>query len=78
MMHSLEDGFSIVMYSHSHRVNLRSGCCLHDRSRIGIILHKWMVIIWHEGLLHGGTKSRDGEYALTLEDVQFFAYIWPH
>ena len=77
MMHSLEDGFSIVMYSHSHRVNLESGCPLHDRCGIRIILPKWMAIIWHEGLLHSGARSRDGTLGLPLEDMRFFAYIWP-
>ncbi len=40
MMHSLDNGFSIVMYSHSHCVNCRSGCCLHDTSGIRITLPK--------------------------------------
>ena len=77
MMHSLEDGFSIVMYSHSHHVNLGHGCRLHDRCGIRIILPKWMAIIWHEGVLHSGARSRTGEGDLTLEDMRFFAYIWP-
>jgi len=77
IMHSLHEGFSIVMYSGSHRVNLRSGFCLHKRCGIRIILPKWMAIIWHESLFHAGGKSRTREWIITLEDMRFFGYVWP-
>ena len=77
IMHSLEQGFSIVMYSRSHRVNLQSGFCLHNRCGIRLIFPKWMAIIWHESLYHAGGKSRTREWVITLEDLRFFGYIWP-
>ena len=40
IMQSLDEGFSIVMYSGSHCVNLWSGFCLHKRCGIRIILPK--------------------------------------
>ena len=75
MMHSLKDGFCILMYSCSHRVNLRSSLCLHSCNSVRIILPEWMAIIWHETLFHGGAMSRT--YPLLQIDMRFFAYIWP-
>ena len=77
IMHSLDEGFSIVMYSGSHRVNLRAGFCLHKNCGIRIILPKWMAIIWHESLYHSGGKSRTRQWVITLEDMRFFGYVWP-
>jgi hypothetical protein len=78
IMHSLDEGFSIVMYSRSHCVNLRSGFCLHKRNGIRIILPKWMAIIWHESLYHAGGKSRTRHWTITLQDMRFFGYLWPN
>ena len=75
IMHSLKDGFSIMMYSGSHRVNLRSGLCLHSNNSVRIILPEWMAIIWHEALYHGGAMSRTNPEVMI--DMRFFAYIWP-
>ena len=77
IMHSLDEGFSIVMYSGSHRVNLRAGFCLHKNCGIRIILPKWMAIIWHESLYHSGGKSRTRQWVITLEVLRFFGYVWP-
>ena len=71
IMHSLEDGFSILMYSGSHRVTLNPDICLHNYNAVRIILPEWMAIIWHESLFHAGTRSRDSI------NMRFFAYIWP-
>ena len=72
LMHSLEDGFSILMYSGSHRVRLNPTTCLHNYNAVRIILPEWMAIIWHESLFHAGAKSRD------TADMRFFSYVWPH
>lgn len=71
IMHSLKEGFSILMYSGSHRVKLSPSLCLHHCNAVRIILPECMMIIWHESLYHAGCKSRDG-----LEDMRFFAYVW--
>ena len=54
IMHSLREGFSILMYSGSHRVKLSPSLCLHHCNAVKIILLKWMMIIWHESLYHAG------------------------
>ena len=72
IMHSLEDGFSVLMYSGSHRVRLNSNICLHKYNAVRIILPEWMAIIWHESLFHAGTRSRN------TADMRFFSYVWPH
>ena len=45
IMYALEDGFSIIMYSGSHRVNLSPDLCLHHGNGVRIILAEWMMII---------------------------------
>ena len=68
-MHSLEDGFSILMYSGTHQLKLRPDMCLHKYNNVGIILLELMSIIWHESLSHAGAKSRD------TQDMRFFLYM---
>ncbi len=72
LMHSLKDGFSILMYSGTHRAILRGEMCMHKYNAVRIILPEWMAIIWHESLFHADAKSRDG-----LQDMRLFYYIWP-
>ena len=72
LMHSLKDGFSILMYSGSHRTKLCKAMCMHKYNAVRIILPEWMAIIWHESLFHAGAKSREG-----LQDMRLFSYIWP-
>ena len=71
IMHSLEEGFSILMYSGSHRVRLNPNLCLHNYNAVRIILPEWMCIIWHESLFHAGARSRQSI------DMRFFSYVWP-
>lgn len=72
LMHSLKDGFSILMYSGTHRAKLSGDMCMHKYNAVRIILPEWMAIIWHEALYHAGAKSREG-----LQDMRLFSYIWP-
>ena len=76
IMHSLREGFSIHMYSGSHRVNIHEWLQMHHPNAIEIILPPWMMIIWHEALFHAGAKSR-GTQEGTQEDLRFFSYVWP-
>ena len=77
IMHSLREGFSILMYSGSHRVNLQDWFCLHHANAIKIILPPDMMIIWHEALFHAGAKSRNNQDGIPQEDLRFFSYVWP-
>ena len=60
LIHSLEEGFSILMYAGTHRAKLRPDIYMHKYNAVRIILPEWMAIIWHESLFHAGAKSRDG------------------
>ena len=69
-------GFSIVLYSRSHKVNLLSKLCLHKDCAIRLVLRPEMVVIWHEGLYHSGSKSRNTPEPQA--DGHFFLYLWPY
>ena len=70
MMHSLKDGFSILMYSGTHQLNLGQDICLHKYNAVRIILPEWIATIWHESLFHAGAKSTEG-----LQDMRFFIHM---
>ena len=58
MMHSLPDGFSVVLYSKTHNTELSREIHLHQKMVVKLILSEWMVIIWNKSTYHGGAKSR--------------------
>jgi hypothetical protein len=63
IMHSLREGFSIVMHSGTHKVNLADlALHMHKANRVRLHLLPWMGLIWHESLYHSGAKSRDTPY----------------
>ena len=74
-MHSFSEGFSIVLYSRSHKVHLSQSIPLHKDCAVRLVLGPEMVVIWHEGLYHSGAKSRNSPEPLV--DRRFFAYLWP-
>ena len=76
MLHSFSEGFSIVLYSRSHKVDLSPELCLHKDCAIRLVLGPEMVVMWHEGLYHSGAKSRNTPEAQV--DRRFFAYLWPY
>ena len=59
MMYSLPDGFCITMYCGTHKIMLNRKTLIHKDCGICIQLGENMVIIWHEGTLHSGSKSRN-------------------
>jgi phosphotransferase system IIA component len=77
IMHSLREGFSIVIHSGTHRVNLDDQSLrMHKANGVRLHLPPWMCLIWHESLYHSGAKSRDTpRYQF---DMRFFSYIWPY
>ena len=46
MMHALEDGFSIMMYSGIHDTIMLNGC-VHRNHAVRLILKKRIGVIWH-------------------------------
>ena len=77
IMHSLSTGFSIVLYSCTHRVKLRPELPIHCKNAIRLILPQWMMLIWHENLYHSGAKSRSDRNGNHIDDMRFFSYVWP-
>jgi hypothetical protein len=75
MIHSLHDGFNIVMYSGTHDQR-NSLLKIHRKNGLRLTLRKHMLIIFHQGLIHAGGKSRKGKDKLTMEDMRLFAYLW--
>ena len=57
MMHSFDEGFSIVMYSCTHNTKQRDNS-IHADHGVRIILGNGMNVIWPECTLHSGAKSR--------------------
>ena len=57
MMHSFDEGFSIVMYSCTHNTNHRENS-IHADHGVRIILANEMNIIWPECTIHSGAKSQ--------------------
>jgi hypothetical protein len=77
MMHSLADGFSIVLYSGTHQGLSRD--VLHRNDAVRLILGPDMVVVWHEGVLHSGAKTRSMGFCgeSMRSDLRFFSYVWP-
>ena len=73
LMHSLEEGFFILMYSSTHRTKLGLDMCMLKYNAVRIILPEWMAVIWLDSLFHAGAKFQDG-----LQDMRLCSYIWPH
>ena len=57
MMHSLSQGFSIMLFSATHKTKARRGM-LHKPNAVRLVLGPDMVLIWHERTYHCGTRSR--------------------
>ena len=77
MMLSLEDGFQIVMWSCTHNHKMSKDFKVHRNCKLRFILPKNMGIMWHEGLFHGGSKSRyNHDGTATKEDMRLFTYLW--
>ena len=76
MMHSLEEGFQIVMWSCTHNHKLGTDFKVHRNSKIRFIMPKNMGIMWHEALFHGGSKSRSYPDGTTMEYMRLFTYLW--
>ena len=75
LMHSLQEGFSIVIYSRSHKVNLCPELCLHRNCAIRLVLPPEMCLIIHEGTMYSEAKSRDTPNSQA--DLRLFGYVWP-
>ena len=77
MMHALEDGFSIVMYSGTRENNMTNSC-VHRYHAVRLILKKEMGFMWYERLYHSGVKSRVGPSGIVKPDLRFVMYVWPY
>jgi len=80
-MHSLEDGFEIVMYSCTHNTRLDGDLIIHKHQGTRLILGANMSLGYNEATLHGASKSREytdeNGNSHTQEDMCLFNYAWP-
>ena len=76
MIHALEDGFMILMYSGTHDTNMSNGY-VQRKHTIRLILNKGMEVMSYESLYHSGTKSRVSPSGLVKADLRKFKYLWP-
>ena len=79
IMHSLSEGFSVVLYTGTHGGLTSKPIC--RNAAIRLILGPAMIVMWRENLLHSGAKSRT-EYQIDSnqrgkikQDLRFFAYV---
>ena len=81
MMHSLVDGFSIILYLGTHKGLSKDKH--HRNDAVRLVLGNDMVVLWHEGLLHSGARSRamttdgTGISEAIRKDLRLFSYVWP-
>ena len=76
MMYGLPGGFSIVMYSGTHRLKQSVKGNVHADCRVRLIVPEDMCVLWHEGTLHSGARSREDKEGNLLPDTRFFSYLW--
>ena len=57
VMHSLSQGFSIVLFSGTHNI-CTTPSLLHRNNAVRLVLPSDMVVLWHERTYHGGAQSR--------------------
>ena len=73
VMHSLSDGFSIVLFSNTHNIQ-QEPYLVHQSMGIRLVLKLGMSLIWNGFLLHCGGKSKVNEDGLHLCDTRWFNY----
>ena len=70
LMYSFREGFSIIIYSCTHNTNLFPEICLHQNTKVRLILPEWMVVSWDKSLYNCEAKS--GETPRHQNDMRFF------
>ena len=76
MMHALEYGFSIVMYSGTHDTNMFNDC-VHRNHAVRLVLKKGKGVMWHEALYHSWAESRESLIGRVKSDLRLFMYLCP-
>lgn len=80
-IHSLKEGFELVMYSCTHNTWLDGELSIHKNQVARLILAPDMSLRYHEATLHGVSKSRqfsdENDIIQIQEDMCFFNYSWP-
>ena len=75
MIHALEYGFRIMIYSGNHDTNMFNDY-IHIKHAVRWILNNGMGVMWHESLYHSGAKSRQSPSELVKDDLILFMYLW--
>ena len=75
MMHSLEEGMSIIMYSCTYNAPAVP-FSIHCDQGIRLLLPPDCTLFWHQATLHCGARSRINSIGQHKDDMRLFAYIW--
>ena len=68
MMYGLPGGFTITMYSGTHKLKPGRNT-IHKDCGVRVKLSDNMVIIWNEATVHAASKSRQEENGKFLQDM---------
>ena len=71
MMHALEEGFIIMLYSCRYDTIVWNDC-VHRKHAVKLILTKEMVARWHESLYHSRDKSRQTPTGMCEPNLRLF------
>ena len=74
-MFALREGFSLVVFSKTHRF-IPTECVIHNGMGVRIILQKGMCLIWNGSLIHCGAKSSTNEDGEHMKQLRLFNYWW--
>ena len=75
MIHSLLNGFNIIMYSGTYRKS-NSKIIIHQTNGWRLTFKKDIIITFYQGVIHTGGKSRIGTNNVTTKDMILFIYLW--
>ena len=75
VMHALQDGFSLVLFSNTHN-NQQKPYTINRSMGLRLKLKDGMTLIWNGYLLHCGAKSRTTIDGIHLNDTRWFNYYW--
>ena len=73
MLSALSDGFSVVLYSRTHKYIPK---VLDKSLGVRLILSDKMNLLFHGHLIHGSAKSRINEDGVLSKDKRLFYYVW--
>ena len=75
MVHALENGFNLVLYSCTPN-KLMDNDMIHSDDALRLILQKGMCLVFHQNLTYSEGESKLGPKKEALIDLVLFCYVW--